>query len=142
MSRFRSRFVSAMVVVPSLFAGVLVAQEPGQLQQIRDWAAELLQCNSGESFRSNPSVSEEASQSLPEQFLRLPAQGCHQGPQRFACCRSCLTSPGRPSYETRRPPANRSKHGKTQRAARSLAAKAMCPAEFLPLGHTSTLHSW
>ena len=74
MSRFRSRFISAMVVVPSLFAGVLVAQEPGQLQQIRDWAAELIRCDSETLFSSTPSVSEDASQSLPKQFLQKGQQ--------------------------------------------------------------------
>ncbi len=47
MSNLRTRFVSAAVVVPSLFAGNVFAQESNKIQQIRDWAATVVRGDAG-----------------------------------------------------------------------------------------------
>ena len=47
MSNLRTRFVSAAVVVPSLVAGNVFAQESNKIQQIRDWAATVVRGDAG-----------------------------------------------------------------------------------------------
>ena len=41
MSNIRTRFVSAVVVLSGFYATCASAQEPGHIQQIRDWATEF-----------------------------------------------------------------------------------------------------
>ena len=69
MSNLRTRFVSAVVLVPSLFAGNVMAQESGKIQQIREWAAEVVRGDAGTMSSSNASVSAESSNSMAQKFL-------------------------------------------------------------------------
>ncbi len=69
MSNLRTRFVSAIVLVPSLFAGNVIAQESGKIQEIRDWAADVIRGDADITATDNGLVSADTKNSVAEQFL-------------------------------------------------------------------------
>lgn len=70
MSSLRARFVSAIVLVPSLFAGNAIAQESGQIQHIRDWAANVVRGDAAvTSSDSSMTTTDETTNSVGQQFL-------------------------------------------------------------------------
>lgn len=70
MSTLRTRFVSVAVLLTSLFAGNVMAQEAGTIQQLRDWAAEIVRGDAENTSTTRlDSVVAEPPNSLTEQFL-------------------------------------------------------------------------
>ena len=70
MSNIHIRFVSAVVLVPSLFAGTVIAREPGQIQQIRDWAANVVRGDAAVTTNdSSMTATDETTNSVGQQFL-------------------------------------------------------------------------
>ncbi len=67
MSNLRTRFVSAVVLVPSLFAGNVFAQESSKVQQVRDWAAAVVR-GDADTMASDRSANP-GEQSVGQQFV-------------------------------------------------------------------------